>query len=248
MFLAEANFDRRSAAKQMVAGLFTPARYVAVSRDRSRKLLRVQSDPTWVASFCRGDADGDLVPDDRDACPGTPPLTATDDSGCTDPNLPRAPDPVKMRKIFDNAGLMIGGGCDGAPEPSAPLVTDVCLDRPNLRYLLTVTKDARQPASCLIWYQMNSASVEKLEAREHFRALLAFERGQLVSETATTLTLPLPLTCDPTIETPGDGRSWPCDEINGDGFNTLITARAINGNGQESPWGQTREFPFHLCQ
>jgi hypothetical protein len=247
MFLAEANFDRRSAAKQLVAGLFTPARYVAVSRDRTRKLLRGDADPTWIAALCRGDSDGDLVPDDRDACPGTPSLTATDDRGCTDPNLPAAPDPVKMKKVFDNAGIMIGGGCDGAPEPSAPIVTDVCLDRPNLRFLITVSQDPRQPASCLVWYQMNTASVEEGEPDENFRAFLAFERGQAVTQTATSLTLPVPLTCDPTVETKGDGRSWPCDEVDGDPYNTLIAARAINGNGQQSSWGQARDFAFHLC-
>ena len=245
-FLAQANFDRRSAAKQLVVGLMTPARYVAVSRDRSRKLLRAQTDPTWLAAFCRGDADGDLVPDDRDTCPGTPSLTATDDHGCTDPNLPRAPDPVAMKKVFDNLGVMISTGCDGAPEPLAPFITDVCLDRPNLRYLITVSQDPRQPSACLVWYQMNTFSIEKGEPNENFNAMLAFERGQAISKTATSVTLPLPLSCNP-VETKGDGRSWPCDEANGDPYNTLINARAINGNGQQSPWGQTRQFGFHLC-
>jgi hypothetical protein len=248
MLLAVANFDRRSAAKQLVGGLFTPARYLAVARDRARKLLRAEHDPTWAAAFCRGDADGDLVPDDRDACPGTPSLTATDDQGCTDPNLPNAPDPAKMQQNFANAGLLLATGCDGVPEPAAPNVSDVCLDRPHLRYLITVFKDSRQPSSCMLWYEMNTASVERFEAREQFRALLGFERGQVVAQTATTLTLPLPLTCDPTVETPGDGRSWPCDEANGDAFDTLLAVRATNGAGRQSPWGPARQFPFHLCQ
>jgi len=244
--IGTANFDRRAAAKKMVAGLFTPAQYLAIARDRSRKLLLAEKDPTWAAAFCRGDADGDLVPDDRDNCPGTPPLTATDDHGCTDPNLPRAPDPDKMKRIFDRVGLMISATCDGAPEPLAPVVSDVCLDRPNLRYLITVSKDPRQPPRCQVWYQMNTLAIERFEARETFRALLGFERGQAVAETATTVTLPLPLTCDP-VEIPGDGRSWPCDEASGDPFNTTVVARAMNGNGQQSPWGGARQFPFHLC-
>jgi len=247
-FIALANFDRRSAAKRLLASTFTPAQYLAISRDRSRKLLRAEKDPTWAAAFCNGDTDGDLVPNDRDTCPGTPPLTATDDHGCTDSTLPAAPDPDKTKRNLANGGFLLSVGCDGAPEPTPPNVTDVCLDRPNLRFLFTVTKDARQPARCMTWYQMNSAVVEQFEPREKFHALLGFEKGQAVSETATTVTLPLQLTCDPSHEGPGDGRSFPCDEANGDPYDVIIAARTVNGNGQQSPWGPARQFPFHVCQ
>jgi hypothetical protein len=247
-FIALANFDRRTAAKRLLAGTFTPAQYLWISRDRSRKLLRAEKDPTWAAAFCVGDADGDLVPNDRDACAGTPPLTATDDRGCTDSTLPPAPDPDKTKRNLATGGFLLSVGCDGAPEPFPPRVTDVCLDRPNLRFLFTVTKDARQPTRCMTWYQMNTSVVEQYEPREKFHALLGFEKGQAVTETATTVTLPLPLTCTPGHEDPGDGRSWPCDEANGDAYDVIIAARTVNGNGMQSPWGQSRQFPFHLCQ
>ena len=210
--------------------------------------MKEEKDPTWAPAFCVGDADGDLVPDDRDACPGTPPLTATFDNGCTDSSLPAAPDPVKTQTNLAHAGFMLSSVCDGAPEPAAPNVTDVCLDRPNLRFLFTVTKDPRQPPACLIWYQLNSSVVEQFEPREKFHAFLSFSKGQAVSETATTVTLPLPLTCTPGVESAGDGRSWPCDEANGDPYDVIIMGRSINGNGWQSPWGPARQFPFHLCQ
>ena len=247
-FIANANFDRRTAAKRLVAGIFTPAQYLALVRDRSRKVSLAEKDASWTPAFCRGDAAGDLVPDDRDACAGTPPLTPTDNRGCTDSTLPAAPDPIKIKNDFDHSGLLISATCDGAREPLPPVITDVCLDRANLRYLFTVSKDLQQPSRCQLWYQMTTFAVERFEAREKFNAFLTFERGQAVAQTATTVTVPLPLTCDPTVETPGDGLSWPCDEVNGDAFNTIIAVRAVNGNGQQSPWGPARQFPFHLCQ
>jgi hypothetical protein len=246
--VATANFDMRTAAKQMIAGLFTPSQYIWISRDRTRKLRLADSDPTWVAAFCKGDADGDLVPDDRDNCPSTPPLTATDDHGCTDPNLPDGPSPASVKDGFSKAGLLISATCDGAATPTPPYVTDVCLDRPNLRYLISVPKVAGQPTKCGLYYEMRSSGVEQFEAREHFQARLAFEKGQAVAETATTYTFALPLTCTPGHEDPGDGKSWPCDEANGDAFDTIIAVRATNGNGQQSQWGSARRTVFHLCQ
>jgi hypothetical protein len=246
-FIAQANFDRRSAAKRLLGNSFTPAQYLAISRDRSRKLLREEKDPSWAPAFCVGDADGDLIPDDRDTCPGTPPLTATDDRGCTDPTLPEAPDPVKVQNDLAHGGFMLSSGCDGAPEPQAPNIINVCLDRPNLRFLFTVSKDPRQPSQCPIWYQLTSSVVEKFEPREKVHALLSFQKEQAVAQTATTATLPLPLTCDPSHETDGDGRSWPCDEVDGDPYDVIIAGRSINGNGMTSAWGQARHFPFHVC-
>jgi hypothetical protein len=245
--VATANFDMRTAAKQMIASLFTPSQYIWISRDRTRKLRLAEADPTWVAAYCKGDADGDLVPDDRDNCPSTPSLTATDDHGCTDPNLPAGPSAAGVKDGLTNAGVLISQTCDGAATPTPPIVTDVCLDRPNLRYLISVPKVGGQPPKCALYYEMMTHAVEQFEARETVTARLAFEKSQAVSETATTYTFALPLTCTPGHEDPGDGKSWPCDEANGDAFDTVIGVRATNGNGQQSQWGPGRRTLFHLC-
>ena len=136
-----------------------------------------------------------------------------------------------MKKVFDNLGLMISTGCDGAPEPLAPFITDVCLDRPNLRYLITVSQDPRQPSACLVWYQMNTFSIEKGEPNENFNAMLAFERGQAISKTATSVTLPLPLSCD-TGRNQGGRPQLALRRGQRRSLHTLINARSINGNGQ----------------
>lgn len=245
---ATANFDMRSAAKQLLAGIFTPAQYIWISRDRTRKLQLAEDDPTWAAAYCKGDADGDLVPDDRDNCPGTPPLTATDDHGCTDATLPAGPPADGVKDGLGRAGLLLSLTCDGAQTPIAPFVTDVCLDRPNLRYLITVPKIPDQPPKCGLYYEMMTTVVEQYEARETIQARFAFEKSQAVAETATTYSFAVPLTCTPGHEDPGDGKSWPCDEANGDPYDSVIAVRATNGNGQQSHWGAARRTLFHLCQ
>jgi hypothetical protein len=247
-FLATVNFDQRTAAKQVLADTFSPAQYLWIVRDRSRKLRLARKDPTFAPAFCRGDADGDLIPDDRDACPTTPPLTATDDRGCTNSTLPTGPSRTGVQAGLAGVGLLISKTCDGLPQPLPPFVVDVCLDRPHLRYLITVAKAVNQPDRCSVWYEMKTSGVEQFEPRETFTARLAFEKGQAVAQTATTYTFAEPLVCDPTVETPGDGKSWPCDEVNGDAFDTVIAVRATNGNGQQSQWGTAQLTPFHLCK
>ena len=246
-FLANANFDMRSAAKQLIADLFSPAQYLWLTRDRTRKLLLARNDPTWAAAFCRGDADGDLVPDDRDTCPGTPPMTATDDHGCTNATLPPAPNRQAVQNGFGKLGMMASMTCDGVAPPAISYLRDVCLDRPNLRYLITVEKSVNQPTACGLFYELMTSGVEEGEPDETFRARLAYDKNDAIAQTADTLTFALPLVCDPTVETPGDGKSWPCDEVDGDEFDTVISVRATNGNGQQSVWGSPRETNFHLC-
>lgn len=54
----------------------------AFALDRHAKLSAFSTDAAYRADFKQGDRDGDLVPDQRDRCPGTPPLTPTDNQGC----------------------------------------------------------------------------------------------------------------------------------------------------------------------
>ena len=94
---------------------------------------------------------------------------------------------------------------------------------------------------------MMTSGVEEGEETETFRARLAYDKNDAIAQTADTVTFALPLVCDPTVETPGDGKSWPCDEVDGDEFDTVISVRVTNGNGQQSVWGSARETNFHLC-
>jgi hypothetical protein len=54
----------------------------ALALDRHAKLAAFIGDPAYRADFDQGDRDGDLIPDPRDRCPGTPSLTPTDSQGC----------------------------------------------------------------------------------------------------------------------------------------------------------------------
>ena len=117
------NADRFLAAQRIAAQQFSPAQYLALLRDRTRKQDLLRAD--GGVRFCEllgHDADGDLVADERDACPGTPLLTPTDDAGCTDPTLPEAPPASLVRTALESANLLLDPGCD-ATSTGIPAIT-----------------------------------------------------------------------------------------------------------------------------
>ena len=77
-------------------------------------------DRTLHAALARGDADGDLIPDNRDRCRMTPRGTPTDDAGCPVPGTRRRP-AAAHRSDFAvcSTGLTLlkNEACDDAPEP-----------------------------------------------------------------------------------------------------------------------------------
>ena len=249
MFLGNVNFDQRAAAKQLVADIFSPAQYLWLTRDRTRKrLLAARGSRPGRLPSVEGTPTVNLVPDDRDACPGTPPLTATDDRGCTNSTLPPGPDRQHVHDGLGKMGILASTTCDGAPTPSLSVVRDICLNRPNLRYLFTLERPGNQPDACGLYYEMMTDVVEEFEPEEFFQARLAFEKKEAIAQTADTITFALPLVCDPNVETKGDGRSWPCDEVDGDEFDAIVSVRVTNGNGLQSVWSGGRQMLFHLCR
>ena len=153
-----------------------------------------------------------------------------------------------MHDGLGKMGILASTTCDGVPTPSLSVVRDVCLDRPNLRYLFTLEKPGNQPDACGLYYEMMTDVVEEFEPEEFFQARLAFEKKEAIAQTADTITFALPLVCDPNVETKGDGRSWPCDEVDGDEFDAIVSVRVTNGNGLQSVWSGGRQMLFHLCR
>lgn len=150
---ARHSVDSFAAASQLIAGTFTPAQYLAVSRDRARKRWAAEDTPPLAAKLCSGaDADGDFVPDDIDKCPNTPDLTATDNAGCTDSTLPKAPSADDVRKLLDRLHLMIAPLCKDAPRPmqlEGPYLNTIG-PWPPILYSGRVTNNSK---SCPMWYQ-----------------------------------------------------------------------------------------------
>lgn len=116
---AKAGQDQWAASVRLIAKAFSPARYLGVSRDRTRKLRKARAPGGDACAVVAADDDGDLVPNSIDECPDTPPLTPTDDVGCTEA-LPDAPDPDQVSGILDTTGIAIAPSCLATPAPSVP--------------------------------------------------------------------------------------------------------------------------------
>jgi hypothetical protein len=152
--VARANVDFFMVAGALIGGTITPAQYLAVVRDRERKLRAARLDPSLAAALCAGpDSDGDWVPDASDNCPGTPELTQTDDHGCTDPNLPDAPSPDLVKQAFAASGLLFGGKCNGAMMlQRIPAGAYYRTDDPQLGSFILSGRVSNQPPGCPVWY------------------------------------------------------------------------------------------------
>lgn len=96
----------------------TPAQYVALSRDRTRKLRTAEDDSRRARDLCEGrDSDGDWVLDNVDRCPNTPDLVATDDVGCPLTSLPPGPSQDDVVAGLGHMNLWIDPHCSNAPVP-----------------------------------------------------------------------------------------------------------------------------------
>jgi len=70
--IGRTNVDYTAAAARMITGNFSPAEYLAVVRDRTRKLRATEDNTVLAMLLCTApDADGDGVSDADDVCPGT---------------------------------------------------------------------------------------------------------------------------------------------------------------------------------
>lgn len=152
-----ANFDYARLGRKFLSNNLTPSAYLAGVRDRSRKLSKARVDKTWAAACTKGDKDGDLVPDDRDRCPGTEDLVLTDDSGCpVSVPLPPAPSVSEVQKAKDALKAVISPACQDAPVPTFSEPLQIGLDKTNENiFLVAVTKVTNQPAECMIFYEVS---------------------------------------------------------------------------------------------
>ena len=135
--IGRVNADLARAGAEVADGVISGSHYLDLVADRTGKFAIYRSDPGYREAYARGDKDGDLVPDDRDRCPDTPPFTATDRDGCplpsTDPACPSAlvkcgdttkgrVDEPTVRNAFDRTTLMFDPHCDAAqPRTPSPL-------------------------------------------------------------------------------------------------------------------------------
>jgi hypothetical protein len=154
-YVGTINFDLARFARRLFTQNLAPDAYLALSRDRGRKLRLSRTDPAWLTAYAQGDSDGDLVPDSKDQCPGTPDSTPTNNSGCVgEITLPKAPTASEIKKAQDALGVMVSPTCDGAPIPDTPQPVKAGIDFPWVGVLIGITHPNNQPAGCSQLYEV----------------------------------------------------------------------------------------------
>lgn len=244
VFVGAVNVDYSRLARMLIARALTPGDYMARVRDRSRKARLSRTNKQWAAAWVRGDADGDLVPDSLDKCPGTKDLAPTGDDGC--PLAPKdspshVPSADDVHRVLDKIGLMKSRECDGAPVPPVPAPLRMGDDSYSIK--LAVSKVTNQPAGCMVFYEVRvdsddqfySVPTSRLRFVQHQYSHMVFRDVENISPTPDRLVFVIP---------PGstggrevlryDWRRW---------AHHKWQVRAVNGNGLASGWSASLNSP-----
>jgi hypothetical protein len=151
--IGRANVDYTDAAYQLISAAFSPAQYLALSRDRRRKLTEAQGDSSFATAVCAGpDSDDDWIPDSLDQCPNTPPLTATFDNGCPTNSLPPAPSAATFQSFWPLVSAMIDPLCGGAPAPEPVSGLSLWFQIGQGAAFVMSSAVTNQPPGCHVWY------------------------------------------------------------------------------------------------
>lgn len=155
------NADRARFARDFVVGRLTLTAYRAARADRNRKLAALLADPRAQEALMKGDADGDLVPDDRDRCANTPAGVPTDDRGCpvtVQPGPNDQADERGLRATLSRSRTLMSKSCSEAPEPGLSMPFEWGRGRQTklgtMGFNVAVAKVGPQPAGCEVFYEI----------------------------------------------------------------------------------------------
>jgi hypothetical protein len=236
------NSDRARFARDFLGGKLTLRAYRAALEDRRRKLARLLHDPAGQADLVAGDADGDLVPDSRDKCPGTPDGTPTDDRGC--PRKPRpqpgdTADDGRLREVLSGARYLYSKSCEGAPRPQIPAPLEWGRGPQTkvgtMGLNIAVTKVGGQPPDCEIFYEIEFRFIDAnpgnpaLPASKIVTVVYSSREDLLTDPTRAVFGLPIGPTLSP-------GRAAVLEAMLRQYFRATWRVRAVNGSNLPSPW------------
>lgn len=230
------NLDYTSAALALHAQQKTPAEYLAISRDRGRKARSFDANPSVAAAICGGDADGDLVPDSTDACPTTPPLTPTDDVGCTDSNLPAAPSATAVASVLERMGYAFNSACEGASILARPTIGGIYSSIVDGPYVFA-GRVTNQPIGCPVRYVLEVETVNLLSSAPGFEVLDRFSVAFLDTEEVTALVgrpVPVPNGMIQFHASPTDAGTR--GQLGAATGHIRYRLKVINGAGMQSSW------------
>jgi hypothetical protein len=239
--VGRANADYTAAAKQVVAAVLSPAQYLALSRDRTRKMHAAESNSAQANALCtQQDSDGDWVVDSKDKCPNTPDLSATDDDGCPITTLPQAPSGDDVRKLLNNWGMMFNPLCvDAPPPPEAAGAAVFQTATPGNGTFIVAQRVTNQPAGCPTWYLFQIREMPwQGQAQQPY--VVAFQDSEAIAPVGGLAQLPnVPPSLIQFNAKPGDpGERSRLGSIPLEPSGINFRVQAINGNGQRGPWSQ----------
>ncbi len=175
-----ANVDRRAAAVQYMAKTFSSSAYLALARDRTRKVNEARLETARANAYCAGDDDGDLVGNSIDACPGTPPLTPTDDTGCPTNVETVAPPREIIDSLLTASGIFRDPRCDGFGAPTTPVPRELYWSvqhDPNVLSIQLQT-GGLAPNGCDEWFEV--VIEDPMAPPEHAVSRLVLKSSEVV--------------------------------------------------------------------
>ena len=238
------NTDYVLLAQALVAGKLSPVEYVEGVRDRSRKMDQCLRSKVWALGIMQQDRDGDLVPDAKDRCLDTKPLTPTDLEGC--PTAVNAPSPVEqtlnvpskeeVKVVLDHLNFVADPHCLGALPPTVPTPTDftyALLTHAPTSLEIKFGRVINQPNKCPVLYEVlvhgeqgDGPNLESATMRFVFRA----QDEIIIPLDPNFISIRKEFSGGGPIATPA--LRW--------------KIRAMNGNGIASPWSEYRYGLFFI--
>jgi hypothetical protein len=153
---ARMNVDFFIAASSVLSSHMTTGKYQQIVVDRDTKLASFRQNPTLACDVAAHDVDGDYIPDDKDACNNTPPLTPVLANGCTNTQLPAGPDINVLQNVVKLIGLNVDPRCVGAPQPAIPAPLGAFRSGdPSLGKAIWVSRDSGT-TTCPLYYQVEA--------------------------------------------------------------------------------------------
>jgi hypothetical protein len=243
-FVGKVRTDLARFGLEFALGKRAPAAYQAAKADRERKLDAFRDDLHFHKALAKGDADGDLVPDDRDRCPRTRDGAPTDDAGCPTAAETPAPDgdPALFRRLVDGAFVLRNKSCDGAPAPLTPSPIRWGRSEAVEGIKMQVTQVGGMPEGCELFYELRLHFIDPVHPAlaPDLDVSLVFREGEDLSTSPTIAEFGLPQ-----LNPLSAGRARAIQAFLHEYPRVSWKVRAVNGNNLTSPWSEPIEQVAH---
>ncbi len=187
-----------------------------------------------------GDADRDLVPDERDRCPGTPYGVPTDQDGCPIGIPPgNRTEEETWRRLMDNARQIYNPDCVDAAPPQTPQPLEWGRGRQpangTVGFNIAVAKVGGMPEGCELFYEIHFEFFDpanvNLPPTKHVNVVFREGEDLLPAE-------PLRATFGLAVNMPIDspGRAAARQAMAQEYQKIRWRVRAVNGGNLASPW------------